>query len=153
MRMRVCRLLGKIHGKAIIFENCICPWYKVLWWGGVHVVCGECYYLFTSFFSFLLFLKTNIRTLNTFKDWAHSPCNGNQFSSILENGSYYRASELMSSFHVFLSFRREQQKQTYQFPQGYNIIHRLQVHHLTLIHNKYLSTLYLYTYIHKYELF
>ena len=54
----------------------------------------------------------------------------------------------MSSFHVFLSFQREQQKQTYQFPQGYNIIHRLQVHHLTLIHNKYLSTLYLYTYIH-----
>ena len=44
----------------------------------------------------------------------------------------------------------EQQQQTYQLTQGYNILHRLQVHHLTLIfiiHNKYISTLYLYTYI------
>ena len=28
----------------------------------------------------VLFLKPNIRTLNTFKDWARSPCNGNHFS-------------------------------------------------------------------------
>ena len=44
----------------------------------------------------------------------------------------------------------EQQQQTYQ---GYNILHRLQVHHLTLIfiiHNFYISTLYLYTYIYTY---
>ena len=46
----------------------------------------------------------------------------------------------------------EQQQQTYMY-QGYNILHRLQVHHLTLIfiiHNKYISTRYLYTYIHTY---
>ena len=52
----------------------------------------------------------------------------------------------------FWSFQTEQQ-QTYQFTQGYIILHRLQLHHLTLtfiIHNKYLSTLYLYTYIHTY---
>ena len=47
------------------------------------------------------------------------------------------------------------QQQTYQFTQGYNILHRLQVHHLTLtfiIHNKYLLTLYLYAYISTYIL-
>ena len=73
------------------------------------------------------------------------------FTSKLEKMvSHYRASELMSSFHVFFEFsKKNNKKQTYQFPQGYNI-HRLQVHHLTLIHNKYLSTLYLYTYIHTY---
>ena len=32
----------------------------------------------------------------------------------------------------------KQQQQTYQFTQGYNILHRLQI-----IHNKYMSTLYL----------
>ena len=45
----------------------------------------------------------------------------------------------------------QQQQQTYQFIQGYNILHGLQVRHLTLtfiIHNKYVSTLYLYTYVH-----
>ena len=33
-----------------------------------------------------------------------------------------------------------EQQQTYQFTQGYNILHKLQVHHLTLfiIHNKYI---------------
>ena len=38
----------------------------------------------------------------------------------------------------------EQQQQTYQFTQGYNILHRLQVNHITLtfiIHNKYKATL------------
>ena len=47
--------------------------------------------------------------------------------------------------------KTEQQQQNYQFIQGYNILHRLQVHDLTLtfiIHNKNISTLYLYTYIH-----
>ena len=46
-----------------------------------------------------------------------------------------------------------EQQQTCQFTQGYNILHRLQVHHLTLtviIHNKYISTLYVHTYIHTY---
>ena len=41
-----------------------------------------------------------------------------------------------SSFLVFLEFKKkdreevgtEQHQQTYQFPQGYNILHRLQVH-------------------------
>ena len=47
-------------------------------------------------------------------------------------------------FLYFLEFSKstEQQQQTYQFTQGYNILHRLQVHHLTLIfiiHNKYIS--------------
>ena len=65
-----------------------------------------------------------------------------------------------SSFLVFLEFSKtkqrgggtEQQQQTYQFT-GYNILHRLQVYHLTLIfiiYNNYISTLYLYTYIHTY---
>ena len=50
------------------------------------------------------------------------------------------------SFLVFLELkeRREnggQKKQAYQFTQGYNILHRLQLHHLTLtfiIQNKYI---------------
>ena len=53
----------------------------------------------------------------------------------------------------FLSFQdqnrevggTEQQQQTYQFTQGYNILHRLQVYHLTLtfiIHNKYIIYVY-----------
>ena len=65
-----------------------------------------------------------------------------------------------SSFLVFMEFSKtkqrgggtEQQQQIYQFTQGYNILHRLQVHHVTLIfiiHNKYISTLYLYTYIYE----
>ena len=36
-----------------------------------------------------------------------------------------------------------EQQQAYQFTQGYNILHSLQVHHLTqtfIIHNKYIST-------------
>ena len=31
--------------------------------------------------SIILFLKTDIRILYTFKDWARSPCNRNHFSS------------------------------------------------------------------------
>ena len=62
------------------------------------------------------------------------------------------------SLLVFLEFSKtkrrgkEKEQQTYQFTLCYNILHRLQVHHLTLtfiIHNKYISTLYLYTYIYK----
>ena len=59
---------------------------------------------------------------------------------------------LASSFLVVLEFQKqnreeggtELQQQTYQFTQGYNILHRLQVHHLTLafiLHNKYKQTL------------
>ena len=48
-----------------------------------------------------------------------------------------------SSFVVFFKFKKQQQKkqQTNQFTQGYNTLHRLQLHNLTLtfiIHNKYL---------------
>ena len=57
----------------------------------------------------------------------------------------------------FLSFQDQNREvcgqnnnnKTYQFTQGYNILHRLQVHHLTLtfiIHNKYI--IYIHTYIH-----
>ena len=60
------------------------------------------------------------------------------------------------SFLLFSEFSKtkqrgggtEQQQQIYQFTQGYNILHRLQVHHLTLIfiiHNKYLYQHYIYT--------
>ena len=38
-----------------------------------------------------------------------------------------------------------EQQQTYQFTKGFNILYRLQVHHLTLtfiIRNEYISTLY-----------
>ena len=60
------------------------------------------------------------------------------------------------SFLLFLEFQKkknredgvtEQNQKAYQFTQGYNILHRLKVHHLTrtfIIHNKYISTLYLY---------
>ena len=58
----------------------------------------------------------------------------------------------LSSFLVFLEFSKtkqrgegtEQQQQTYQFTQGYNILHRLQVHHLLtfIIHNNNMLILY-----------
>ena len=47
-----------------------------------------------------------------------------------------------SSFLVFFEVLKNKTKQqTNQFTQGYNILHRLQLYHLTLtfiIHNKYL---------------
>ena len=49
--------------------------------------------------------------------------------------------------------RRENNNRTINLPQGNNILHILHVHHLTLnfiIHNKYISALYLYIYIHTY---
>ena len=61
-----------------------------------------------------------------------------------------------SSFVVFLKFKKNKKnkQQTNQFTQGYNILHRLQLHHLNLtfiIHNKYLyEYYYLYTYIYIY---
>ena len=61
-----------------------------------------------------------------------------------------------SSFLVVVFFNRKKEEegeteQQQQFTKGCNILHRLQVYHLTLtfiIHNKYTSTLYLYTYMH-----
>ena len=55
---------------------------------------------------------------------------------------------------VFIHVNRKEEGEegeTEQFTKGCNILHRLQVYHLTLtfiIHNKYTSTLYLYTYMH-----
>ena len=57
---------------------------------------------------------------------------------------------------VFIHVNRKEEEegeteQQQQFTKGCNILHRLQVYHLTLtfiIHNKYTSTLYLYTYMH-----
>ena len=60
------------------------------------------------------------------------------------------SSFLVVVFCMHINWKKEeteQQQQTYQFTQGYNILHRLQVHHLIptfIIHNKYISTLYLY---------
>ena len=56
-----------------------------------------------------------------------------------------RAHELIPCIFEFSKTKQreegtEQQQQTYQFTQGYNILHRLKVHHRTLtfiIHNKY----------------
>ena len=62
----------------------------------------------------------------------------------------------VSSFLVVVFIhvnRKEKEGETeqQQFTKGCNILHKLQVCHLTLtfiIHNKYTSTLYLYTYMH-----
>ena len=67
----------------------------------------------------------------------------------------------MSSFLVFLVFSKtnqrgegtEQQQQTYHFTQGYSILHRLQVHHLTLTFIITINIYQHYIYIHAYELF
>ena len=53
--------------------------------------------------------------------------------------------------HVNRKEEEEGEPEQHQFTKGCNILHRLQVYHLTLtfiIHNKYTSTLYLYTYMH-----
>ena len=57
------------------------------------------YYLL--FIISILFLKTNIRTLNTFKDWARSPCNGNHCSS--NNWRASEASETLSGVYNWKS--------------------------------------------------
>ena len=57
--------------------------------------------------------------------------------------------------HVNRKEEEEGQTEQQQFTKGCNILHRLQVYHLTLtfiIHNKYTSTLYLYTYMHTYNI-
>ena len=53
--------------------------------------------------------------------------------------------------HVNRKEEEEGETEQQQFTKGCNILHRLQVYHLTLtfiIHNKYTSTLHLYTYMH-----
>ena len=60
------------------------------------------------------------------------------------------------SFLLFQKQNREEgeteyKQQAYQFTQGYNILHILQVHHpiiTFIIHNKYI--IYIHTYIHTY---
>ena len=47
--------------------------------------------------------------------------------------------------------RRQNKNRPINLPQGNNIVHILRVHYLTLnfvIHNKYISTIYLHTYLH-----
>ena len=61
-----------------------------------------------------------------------------------------RASSFLVVVFIHVN-RKEEEGETEQFTKGCNILHRLQVYHLTLtfiIHNKYTSTLYLYTYMH-----
>ena len=61
-------------------------------------------------------------------------------------------------FLYFRSFQKQNreaggtEQQTYPFTQRYNTLHRLQVHQPTItliIHNKYMNTIYLYTYIYE----
>ena len=66
-----------------------------------------------------------------------------------------RASSFLVVVFIIHVNRKEEEEgeteQQQQFTKGCNILHRLQVYHLTLtfiIHNKYTSTLYLYTYMH-----
>ena len=66
-----------------------------------------------------------------------------------------RASSFLVVVFIHVNRKEEEEGETdqQQFTKGCNILHRLQVYHLTLtfiIHNKYTSTLYLYTYIHTY---
>ena len=71
-------------------------------------------------------------------------------SSVLEN--------VLCTYVRFQKQNRKEKEETEKnrpinLPQGNNSVYILRVHHLTLnfvIHNKYISTLYLYTYIHAY---
>ena len=65
-----------------------------------------------------------------------------------------RASSFLVVVFIHVNRKKEEEEgETEQqlFTKSCNILHRLQVYHLTLtfiIHNKYTSTLYLYTYMH-----
>ena len=62
-----------------------------------------------------------------------------------------RASTFLLVVFIHVNRKEEGEAEQQQFTKGCNILHRLQVYHLTLtfiIHNKYTSTLYLYTYMH-----
>ena len=85
-------------------------------------------------------------------------CIGTSFTLYLKKMVRERAHclKLLCMYDKRFKFQKQNRKETEivtwteQFTQGYNILHRLKVHHLTLafiIHNKYISTLYLYTYI------
>ena len=66
-----------------------------------------------------------------------------------------RASSFLAVVFIHVNRKEEgETEQQQQFTKGCNILHRLQVYYLTLtfiIHNKYTSTLYLYTYIHMHD--
>ena len=65
-----------------------------------------------------------------------------------------RASSFLVVVFIHVNRKEEEEGETeqqQQFTKGCNILHGLQVYHLTLtfiIHNKYTSTLYLYTSMH-----
>ena len=67
-----------------------------------------------------------------------------------------RASSFLVVVFIHVNRKEEEEEegeteQQQQFTKGCNILHRLQVHHLTLtfiIHNKYTSILYLSIYMH-----
>ena len=62
-----------------------------------------------------------------------------------------RVSSFLVVVFIHVNRKEEEEGETEQFTKGCNILHRLQVYYLTLtfiIHNKYTSTLYLYTYMH-----
>ena len=62
-----------------------------------------------------------------------------------------QAHSLLLLLYMLIERRWRRGRQNSLPKQGCNILHRLQVYHLTLtfiIHNKYTSTLYLYTYMH-----
>ena len=63
-----------------------------------------------------------------------------------------RASSFLVVVFIHVNRKEEEEGETEQFTKGCNILHRLQVYHLTLtfiIHNKCTSILYyLYTYMH-----
>ena len=68
----------------------------------------------------------------------------------LVEGIPRRASSFLVVVFIHVNRKEEEEGETEQFTKGCNILHRLQVYHLTLtfiIHNKYTSTLYLYTYM------
>ena len=111
-----------------------------------------------------LIITSNLRTLFVFVNWIWIPkfetaklfCTDTLTTKITRQMA--PIPRLASSFLVvvFIHVNRKEEEegeteQQQQFTKGCNILHRLQVYHLTLtfiIHNKYTSTLYLYTYMH-----
>ena len=57
-----------------------------------------------------------------------------------------RASPFLVVVFIHVNRNEVEEGETEQFTKGCNILHRLQVYHF-IIHNKYTSTLYLYTYM------
>ena len=75
-----------------------------------------------------------------------------QKSTVLEKWFPFQGERsFLGVVFIHVNRKEEEEGKTEQFTKGCNILHRLQVYHLTLtffIHNKYTSTLYLYTYMH-----